>query len=73
MSDVLKNGSSFRWCVCWDILPEEFAVSECLPARPIYSHKVLVKLAYVNDYASSVPFVWVRASLVLDPHSVANL
>ena len=30
-----------------------------------------MKLAYFDDEASAVPFVWVRASLVFDPHSVA--
>ena len=32
-----------------------------------------MELAYLDDYASLVPFVWVRASLVLDPHSVTYL
>ena len=30
-----------------------------------------MKLAYFDDDAGAVPFVWVTAGLVLDPHSVA--
>ena len=73
MSNILENGSSFWHFVCRDIFSEEFALSECLPARPNNPHKVLVELANLNDYASSVPFVRVWAGLVLDPHSVADL
>ena len=29
-----------------------------------------MKLAYLYDRASLVPFLWMMASLVLDPHSV---
>ena len=29
-----------------------------------------MKLAYFDDNACSIPFVWMTASLVLDPHSV---
>ena len=30
-----------------------------------------MKLAYFDDDAGAVPFVWVTAGLVLDPHSFA--
>ena len=53
-----------------DVFSEEFSVPECLSARSVNSDEILVKLPYFDDDASSVPFVWVLAGLVLDPHSV---
>ena len=61
------------WLVHGNEFPEELSVPECLPACSANSDEVLVELAYLDDYASPVPFVWVRASLVLDLHSVAYL
>ena len=55
----------------WDVFSEKFSIPECLSARSVYSDDILVKLAYFDDDASLVPFVWVMVDLVLDPHSVA--
>ena len=32
-----------------------------------------MKLAHFNYSASPVPFVWVKTSLILDPHAITNL
>ena len=61
------------WYMGMNFLRNFLFLSVCLPDMSILHDEVLVKLADFNDYASPVPFVWVRASLVLDPHLVTYL
>ena len=56
-----------------DEFPKEFSVSQCHSAGSVDSESILVELAHLYYCSCSVPFEWVRASLVLYPDMVSYL
>ena len=65
-------------CMAWwsgnhrDVHPEKLPILECHSPRAINSDHVLVELADLNDGACLVPFVGVRASLVLNTYAITH-
>ena len=53
-------------------LPKESAIAQGNPSSPIYTDKILVILASLNDCSFSVPLIWLAVGriLVLDENSV---
>ena len=56
------------WYMGTNFLRNFLFLSVCLP-----DPSTLVKLAHFDYCASPVSFVWVKTSLILDPHVITNL